>query len=197
MVHHFALPISFTLYSVTRKIYLYKETYFMKKQINRVTNNTPIIDRNSLRKQLIDAATDLFRKSWNSYNDLNLYIDPDTCEIYETDDNSMPYTVWNGHDLFIIGYKGGPDSLLTDGTFEPMIDAMNNWLTEADLAEIKAYQEQNDCNLSAYEDLFPELYQEVLKEFQDEALELEQEHIEENVNRVLNIFYPAKNSMGQ
>lgn len=163
----------------------------MKKQINRNTNNTPVIDRNSLRKQLIDAATDLFRKSWNSYNDLNLYIDPDTREIYETDDNSTPYSVWTGHDLFIIGYEGGPDNFLTAGIFEPMIDTMKDWLTEADLAEIKAYQKENGCNLSAYEDLFPELYQEVLKEFQDEALELEQENIEENVNRVLDIFYPA------
>lgn len=191
MVHHFALPISFTLYSVIRKIYLYKETYFMKKQINRATNNTPVIDRNSLRKQLIDAATDLFRKSWSSYNDLNLYIDPDTCEFYETDDNSTPYSAWTGHDLFIIGYEGGPDNFLTAGIFEPMIDTMKDWLSEADLAEIKAYQKENDCYLSAYEDLFPELYQEVLKEFQNEALELEQENIEENVDRALNIFYPA------
>ena len=103
-----------------------------------------------------------------------------------------PCSVWEGHDLHIIGYEGGPESLLTAVIFESMIESMDYFLTEVEREQVKKYQEEKGCNLQAYEDLFPELYEDVLKEFQDETLELEMDEIEARVDEILDILYARK-----
>ena len=73
-----------------------------------------------------------------------------------------------------------------------MIESMDYFLTEVEREQVKKYQEEKGCNLQAYEDLFPELYEDVLKEFQDETLELEMDEIEARVDEILDILYARK-----
>ena len=55
----------------------------MKKKISYNDNNEKLsIEREKLRERLIDEAIILCRKSWDSYVDLDLYIDPDTYSGY-------------------------------------------------------------------------------------------------------------------
>lgn len=165
----------------------------MKKKISYNDNNEKLsIEREKLRERLIDEAIILCRKGWDSYVDLDLYIDPDTYKIYEMSGAGIPCSVWEGHDLHIIGYEGGPESLLTAVIFESMIESMDYFLTEVEREQVKKYQEEKGCNLQAYEDLFPELYEDVLKEFQDETLELEMDEIEARVDEILDILYARK-----